>query len=150
MGIYFSYLFFIVCNLLLFFLFPTWARNAVLVWLFVLYCSRYFLLAPSSNISLGIWTHSLCLNFTFTFEYSTHSSSVLGRHVFNQSLPILEYFVLFWTSQTPLHSHFHVGFTFYLRALLISCSTFFICLRDSLHTSLSALNILSLFFLCVA
>lgn len=168
-GIYFSYLFFIVCIFLLFFLFPTWARNTLFWFGFCALLLSFF--SPGTIIEHIFWGLDAFVVFKFYFylEYSTRSSSVLGRHVLNQSLPVLEYFVLFWKSQTPLplHSHFRMlcgisarwlfGFTTYLRALLILlCSAVFVCLRDtailwlfhtpvgySPHTSLSALNIRS-------
>lgn len=156
-----------MCSFFLLFLFPTWARAAYFGLAFVLYCS--FFSSDIEHIFFWILTHSLCLNFTFIFEYSTHSSSVLGR-VCVQSIPS-GFGTLWFVLHAPdapilslsqsygISACWLFGFTSYYIPILFCSVVLFlyasavlwlirIPLGYSPHTSISALNIRSsLFFL---
>lgn len=153
------YLFFIVCNFFAFLFISDLGSDCfILVWLLC-----FISLVPLSwhrhpTYLFGILTHSLCLNFTFIFEYSTHQSSVLGRHVFNQSLLVFGIlcFVLDTSDLTfacPVGFR-HVGPTTSPSCFVLWC--FYVCLAMlrlfripagySPHTSISTLHVRSSLF----
>lgn len=117
----------------------------------MLYFSRSTLLAPSSNISFGILMHSLCLNFTFIFRIFYAPIFRFGKTCV-QSLLVFGILFFFWTLQMLSHALWDFGTTspscfvlwcFY--AGLVMLRLFRIPAGYSPHTSISALNIRSLF-----